>query len=83
MRHKRIVRNVVVVVLALVAAHTVAVACPTCFGAPDSPQTEGLKWAILSLLGITGTVLAGMSAFFFYLRKKTDEFNQRFSDKLN
>jgi protein-S-isoprenylcysteine O-methyltransferase Ste14 len=79
----RIVRNVVVVALAVVVAHSVAAACPSCFGAPDSPQTEGIKWAILSLLGITGTVLAGMSAFFFYLRKKTDEFNHRFSDKLN
>ncbi len=60
-----------------------AFACPSCFGAPDSPQTEGIKWAILSLLGITGTVLVGVGAFFVYLRKRTIEFNRRFSDMLN
>ncbi len=58
-------------------------ACPSCFGAPDSPQTEGIKWAILSLLGITGTVLVGVGAFVLYLRKKTLEFNRRFDDLLN
>lgn len=71
------------VLLAAVISHAGAFACPSCFGAPDSPQTEAMKWAILSLLGITGTVLVGVGAFFVYLRKRTVEFNRRFSDLLN
>jgi hypothetical protein len=42
-----------------------------------------MKWAIISLLGVTGTVLVGVSAFFLYLRKRAFEINRRFSDKLN
>ncbi|MER3523149.1 MAG: hypothetical protein C4326_03570 [Ignavibacteria bacterium] len=72
-----------VLACAIVALHSAALACPTCYGAPDSPQTEAMQWAILSLLGITGSVLAGMTAFFIYLRKRSVEFNRRFSDLLN
>lgn len=67
----------------IVVLNSAAMSCPTCYGAPDSPQTEAMQWAILSLLGITGSVLAGMSAFFIYLRKRSIEFNRRFSDLLN
>jgi hypothetical protein len=58
-------------------------ACPSCYGAADSAETEGVNWAILSLLGITGTVLFGVSALFISLRKRALEFNRRFSDRLN
>jgi hypothetical protein len=37
-------------------------ACATCFGDPASDQTRGANLAILTLLGITGVVLAGFLA---------------------
>jgi len=40
------------------AAH----ACSACFGDPSSPMTKGLKVGILTLLGVTGSVLAGIAS---------------------
>ena len=45
-------------------------ACPSCYGAADAPMTEGLNMALLSLLGVTGGVLAGFVSFFLALRKR-------------
>ncbi len=61
----------------------VTTACPSCYGDASSSEVVGMKWAIFSLLGVTGTVLVGVSAFFLYLRKRTREFNKLFSDRLN
>ncbi len=58
-------------------------ACPVCYGDPQSSITDGLNMAIVSLLGITGSVLAGMGAFFLFLRSRIRHLNQRFADKLN
>ena len=71
------------IVLLVVLFHYQSSACPSCYGAADSAETQGVNWAILSLLGVTGTVLCGVSAFFLYLRKKALEFNRRFGDRLN
>lgn len=35
-------------------------ACSTCFGDPNSAATEGMNWAIISLLATTGGVLSGI-----------------------
>ncbi len=59
------------------------IACPACYGAADSPMTDGMNVAILSLLGITGGVLAGFVAFFVYLRKRAKMLQRRFADMLN
>ena len=45
-------------------------ACGSCYGAADSPATNGMNFAILSMIGITGGVLAMMTSFFLYLRKR-------------
>ena len=45
-------------------------ACGSCYGAADSPATNGMNFAILSMIGITGGVLATMTSFFLYLRKR-------------
>jgi len=37
-------------------------ACAVCFGAKGDPQTEGLNMAIITLLGTTYTLFAGMIA---------------------
>lgn len=50
-------------------SHSTAFSCPVCFGALDDPSTDGLKVAIFTLLGVTGSVLAGLISFFLRLRK--------------
>ena len=35
-------------------------ACSTCFGDPNAAATQGMNWAIISLLVTTGGVLAGI-----------------------
>ena len=72
-----------VVAFALAVSAQTVLACPSCYGDPNSPEVEGMKWAILSLLGVTGTVLVGVSAFMYHLRKQASEFNRRHSDRLN
>ena len=48
-------------------------ACATCFGAQDSPQTQGMNMAILTLLGVTYTLFAAMltTAFVLWKRNRT------------
>ena len=47
-----------------------ALACPVCFGAPDSPQVRGLQMGILALLGVTVVMLGAFAGFFLYLRRR-------------
>ena len=58
-------------------------ACPNCYGDPQSSMTDGMNMGIVSLLGVTGSVLAGVGAFFLFLRRRLRLFNQRFANKLN
>ena len=48
-------------------------ACAVCFGDPDSDMTQGAKAGILILLGVVGTVLAGIAgmALFWIRRART------------
>ena len=52
------------------ASATAALACPVCFGAPDSPQVRGLQMGILALLGVTVVMLGAFATFFLYLRRR-------------
>jgi hypothetical protein len=61
----------------------VSLACPNCFGDPQSGMTEGMNMAILSLLGITGAVLVGIVAFFLHMRRRVVEFERRFQNLVN
>ncbi len=70
-------------VVCVAVMHAGAFACPSCYGDPGSTEVKGMKWAIISLLGITGTVLGGVGAFFLYLRKRALELNRQFADRLN
>jgi hypothetical protein len=48
-----------------------ALACPVCFGNPNSPQTRALQTGILALLIVTVAMLASIAGFFFiYLRRR-------------
>jgi hypothetical protein len=54
----------------LLAIARPALACPVCFGAPDSPQVKAMQIGILVLLAITVAVLGSFAAFFLYLRRR-------------
>ena len=60
---------VLLAVVALLIPGSV-LACGSCYGAADSSATNGMNFAILSMLGVTGSVLAAMTSFFLYLRKR-------------
>lgn len=47
-----------------------ALACPSCYGAADGPMIQGMNMAILTMLGITGVVLAAISSFFVMMRRR-------------
>ena len=57
--------------------------CPVCFGDKASAEVEGAKWAILFLLGVTGTVLSGVASFMIYLRKRTKKMNLAETEQLH
>jgi hypothetical protein len=72
------------VLIALIASlHQIGNACPNCYGDPNSSMTAGMNMAIISLLGITGGVLAGFTAFFVFLRRRFRLLNDRFANRLN
>ena len=39
-----------------------AEACSVCFGAPDDTQSVAMKAAVLTMLGVTGTVMTAVAA---------------------
>ncbi len=51
-------------------------ACGTCFGDPSAPAVQGMNWAIITLLGITGGVLGGVISAIVAIGKKTKNFQQ-------
>ena len=54
---------VCVATLLLVGAPAAALACPVCFGAAEGPVVDAINWAVLALLGVTASVLAGIATF--------------------
>lgn len=46
-------------------------ACTVCMGASDSPIAPAMNAAIFTMLGLIGSVLAGVASFAFYLNKKS------------
>ena len=57
------------------AAPASALACATCYGASDSPLAQGMNWGIVTLLGVIGSVLAGIVAFFVHVGAKSAKLN--------
>lgn len=57
------------------AAESSALACATCYGASDSPLAQGMNWGIATLLGVIGSVLAGVIAFFVHVGVKSAKLN--------
>jgi hypothetical protein len=48
-------------------------ACPACFGAPETAMIDGAKLGVLVLLAILFAVQGGFVAFFLYLRKRAKQ----------
>ena len=45
--------------------------CGTCYGDPNSSAVEGMNWAIIFLLGTTGSVLSGIVLSIISIGKKS------------
>ena len=56
--------------LVLILFAEIARACPSCYGANDSPMAAGMNMAIFTMLGITGAVLAAIVAFFIFMWRR-------------
>lgn len=69
---KKVIKSLPLAVMAasFLAFARPALACPVCFGAPDSPQVKGMQMGILALLAVTVVVLGAFAAFFLYLRRR-------------
>ena len=59
----------------LLAVNSSVFACATCYGASDSPLAQGMNWGIATLLGVIGSVLAGVVAFFVHVGIKSAKVN--------
>lgn len=46
------------------------VSCPVCTGNADSNSTEGINMAIVTMVGISGTMMGLVTGFFIYLNKR-------------
>ena len=63
--------KIVVATVAVLMMPRLALACPVCFGNPNSPQTRAAQSGILALLVVTVIMLASIAGFFFiYLRRR-------------
>jgi hypothetical protein len=66
-----------VATVALLAVPKLALACPVCFGNPNSAQTRGAQAGIAALLAVTVAMLASIAGFFFiYLRRRIRMFEE-------
>lgn len=54
-----------------------AAACATCYGAADSPMTQGMNNAILTLMGIVGLVYVGIAKVFLDFRRRSRKLSQK------
>ena len=53
-----------------------AEACATCFGDPNAPAAQGMNWAILTPLGVTGGVVGAVIGTIISIGKKKKKFQQ-------
>jgi hypothetical protein len=67
MNSKKIIAAIVALFFMLPVA---ASACPSCYGALDSPRKTGMNMAIVAMIGVTGFVLTGISSFFIMMRHR-------------
>jgi len=68
--------NIIIISFIILFIPETADACATCFGDPSAPASQGMNWAILTLLGVTGGVLGGVIGTIISIGKKTKKFQQ-------
>jgi len=51
---------------------TLAMACPVCFGANDSPMAQATNMGIIFMLVVVGVVLVGFASFFIHLIRRAN-----------
>ena len=69
----RMVRTfLIALTVLLLAAPQNIMACATCYGASDSPLSQGMNWGIVALLGFILSVLAGVTSFFVYIVRRAN-----------
>jgi heme/copper-type cytochrome/quinol oxidase subunit 2 len=68
--------HIIILLFILLFVPETAQACATCFGDPSAPAAQGMNWAIITLLGVTGGVLGGVIATIISIAKKTKKFQQ-------
>lgn len=64
---RRIIRTAIGIAACVMLGTRSGWACPVCFGAVDSPMTDGMNWGIFVLLGVIGAVACGFVTFFVHL----------------
>lgn len=62
---------------AWLALPATAAACATCYGAADSPMTQGMNNAILTLIGVVGIVYVGIGKVFLDFRRRARKLSQK------
>tara|TARA_B100001996_G_C18625807_1_gene579708 strand:- start:1050 stop:1286 length:237 start_codon:yes stop_codon:yes gene_type:complete len=68
-------------IITLLVLHSNANACSTCYGNPDAPASEGINYAIITLLGITGGVLGMIVQAIYSIGNKTKNYNRNYKSK--
>ena len=68
--------HIIILLFILLFVPETADACATCFGDPSAPASQGMNWAIITLLGVTGGVLGGVIATIISIGKRTKKFQQ-------
>jgi hypothetical protein len=68
--------HIIILLFILLFVPETAQACATCFGDPSAPAAQGMNWAIITLLGVTGGVLGGVIATIISIGKRTKKFQQ-------
>ena len=54
-----------------------AAACATCYGAADSPMTQGMNNAILTLIAVVGVVYVGIGKVILDFRRRSRKLSQQ------
>jgi hypothetical protein len=63
--------------IAALALPQAAAACATCFGAADSPMTQGMNNAILTLIAIVGVVYVGIGKVLLDFRRRSRKLSEK------
>jgi hypothetical protein len=65
------------VVTCMLLVPSILLACPVCYGTPNSPMTKSSNNAIVFLLGVVGFVQIGFIALFWSFWRRAKELRRR------